>query len=194
MHSLFLLQEIDLLSLSGSYESAASPGVLLPFTGAARWQAHGDSQAQPRCVHCAHTRVSMRASPARRQKFVNGCRDCRDAWDSSRFQTTSDKKGERMKQRERAFLPKFSSQHRCNISQDKDSSVLTGHAASERGEDLEAVGHAASGYQALSRVWSNTVLRIQYICCIWKCIIAVWFHFLEKYKKSVHHVTRLIMF
>lgn len=34
--TLSLPEEIDLLSLSGSYESAASRGVLLPFTGAAR--------------------------------------------------------------------------------------------------------------------------------------------------------------
>lgn len=34
--TLSLPEEIDLLSLSDSYESAASRGVLLPFTGAAR--------------------------------------------------------------------------------------------------------------------------------------------------------------
>lgn len=44
---LSLLEEIDLLSLSGSYESAARHRILLPFTGAAHWQADDDSRAEP---------------------------------------------------------------------------------------------------------------------------------------------------
>lgn len=65
-----LLKEIDLLSLSGSYESAPSHSVVLPFTGAAHWQADDDSQAAPRCVYvracllhiaeCVRARVSPR--------------------------------------------------------------------------------------------------------------------------------------
>lgn len=94
---LSLLEEIDLLSLSGSCETTANHGVLLPFTGAARWQADDDSRVKPRCV-CplyAHESMFVCVSPAWRQKFVNGCRDCRHTWDSSRFQTTSDKTGRR---------------------------------------------------------------------------------------------------
>lgn len=43
-----------------------------------------------KCVH-----VCFPPEGAWRQKFVNGCTDCRHNWDSSRFQTTSDKMGGR---------------------------------------------------------------------------------------------------
>lgn len=130
---LALLKEIDLLSLSGSYESAPSHRVVLPFTGAAHWQADDDSQAAPRCVcvracllHIAKC-VRARFPPgAWRQKFVNGCTDCRHSWDSSRFQTTSDKMGGRKRPLERAACCQsypLWNERRCNISQDKGSSV-----------------------------------------------------------------------
>ena len=45
-------------------------------------------------VH-TRARVCVCVAPARRQKFVNGCRDCRHTWDSSGFQTTGDKTGGR---------------------------------------------------------------------------------------------------
>ena len=64
--TLSLPEEIDLLSLSGSYESAASRGVLLPFTGAACWQAHDDSWAGPRCVY-------VRTRPQRAHESARVC-------------------------------------------------------------------------------------------------------------------------
>lgn len=44
---------------------------------------------------CTRERACVRVAPARIQKFVNGCRDCRHTWDSSGFQTTGDKTGGR---------------------------------------------------------------------------------------------------
>lgn len=53
--------------------------------------------SQDLCAPYMHMRACLCVcvSPAWRQKFVNGFRDCRHTQDSSRFQTTSDKTGRR---------------------------------------------------------------------------------------------------
>lgn len=85
------LKETDLTSLSGARQL---PLQSLPFSGAARWQADDGSYV------CSSKCARVFASPAWRQKFVNGCRDPQHTWDSCRFQTTSDGKRERVRERD----------------------------------------------------------------------------------------------
>lgn len=54
---------------------------------------------------CVRARTYGSVFPARGQKFVNGCRDCQHAWNSSRLQTTGDKFGG-SKERGRGSLAK----------------------------------------------------------------------------------------
>lgn len=73
------------------------------------------------CVHMK-TCICMRVSPACRQRFVNDCRDCRHTWDSFRFPTTRQEVYKTKREALRQKHP-LCSECRCNISQDKASSV-----------------------------------------------------------------------
>lgn len=56
-------------------------------------------------LECVRARTYGSVFPAWGQKFVNGCRDCQHAWNSSRLQTTGDKFGG-SKERGRGSLAK----------------------------------------------------------------------------------------
>lgn len=97
------------------------------------WQ---PSRAKVRACMCACV------SPAWRQKFVNGCGDCRHTWDSSRFQTTSDKTGgsERLSAKAvRSATGTGAKFHKIKAPLFRETCCFT---AMIYGEYLEAAGHA----------------------------------------------------
>lgn len=133
---LLLLREIDLLSLSGSYEGAAGHRLLLPFTGVGRWQANNNSTAEPKCV-CA--RVCMRACvrkcvvfPSlkteicqwllRLSTYLEFLQIPNSQWQDFEKETWE---GGRERGVVVFFCQRYAlwDRHRCNFSQDKGSSV-----------------------------------------------------------------------
>lgn len=163
--SLFF-EEIDLLSLSGSYESAASHRLLFPFTGAVHWQADDWQSTRAKVVEvcvcicvsimCRWECVCVHVSPAWRQKFVNGCRDCRHTLDSSGFPTATDKTERHIRERERERLSAKAIHsatgtgaifHKIKAPLFGETCCLCSHDI----EYLEAAGRAAFGCRCAKR-------------------------------------------